>query len=191
MMIAVGFEPQKIRDDAKRMLGLIKDGNPTADDILNATEGELADILINVRTNRFFKYTDAWGVGLGRMIELVGAEPNVESFDKWSASLRWIFTPRLISTWDEFCGDQLRMQGIEAMQKQLMIREKKRSATRLEKKASEFEDKKKALQLLNEDIEERRQQLIGDQMALKKKYEPDEYERILLKDKTDSAAKSL
>jgi hypothetical protein len=191
MMIAVGFEPQKIRDDAKRMLGLIKDGNPTADDILNSTEGELAEILINVRTNRFFKYTDAWGVGLGRMIELLGAEPNIESFDKWSASLRWIFTPRLISTWDEFCGDQLRMQGIEAMQKQLMIREKKRSATRLEKKASEFEDKKKALQLLNEDIEERRQQLIGDQMALKKKYEPDEYERILLKDKTDLAAKSL
>jgi Thylakoid formation protein len=191
MMIAVGFEPQKIRDDAKRMLGLIKDGNPTADDILNSTEGELAEILINVRTNRFFKYTDAWGVGLGRMIELLGAEPNIESFDKWSASLRWIFTPRLVSTWDEFCGDQLRMQGIEAMQKQLMIREKKRSATRLEKKASEFEDKKKALQLLNEDIEERRQQLIGDQMALKKKYEPDEYERILLKDQTDLAAKSL
>ena len=189
MMIAVGFEPQKIRDDAKRMLGLIKDGNPTADDILNSTEGELAEILINVRTNRFFKYTDAWGVGLGRMIELLGAEPNVESFDKWSASLRWIFTPRLISTWDEFCGDQLRMQGIEAMQKQLMIREKKRSAGRLEKKAAEFEDKKKALQLLNEDIEERRQQLIGDQMALKKKYEPDEYERILLRDQNKLASK--
>lgn len=182
MMVAVGFEPQKIRDDAKRMLSLIKEGNPTADDILNSTEGELAEILINVRTNRFFKYTDAWGVGLGRMIELVGGEPNSDSFDKWSASLRWIFTPRLISTWDEFCGDQLRMQGIEAMQKQLMIREKKRSASRLEKKAAEFEDKKKALQSLNEDIEERRQQLIADQMALKKKYEPDEYERILLKD---------
>jgi Thylakoid formation protein len=191
MMIAVGFEPQKIRDDAKRMLGLIKDGNPTADDILNATEGELAEILINVRTNRFFKYTDAWGVGLGRMIELVGSEPNSDSFDKWSASLRWIFTPRLISTWDEFCGDQLRMQGIEAMQKQLQIREKKRSASRLEKKASEFEDKKKALQLLNEDIEERRQQLISDQRILKEKYEPDEYARILLQDKADSASKSL
>ena len=190
-MIAVGFEPQKIRDDAKRMLGLIKDGNPTADDILNATEGELAEILINVRTNRFFKYTDAWGVGLGRMIELVGSEPNSDSFDKWSASLRWIFTPRLISTWDEFCGDQLRMQGIEAMQKQLQIREKKRSASRLEKKASEFEDKKKALQLLNEDIEERRQQLISDQRILKEKYEPDEYARILLQDKADSASKSL
>ena len=75
-MVAVGFEPQKIRDDAKRMLSLIKEGNPTADDILNSTEGELAEILINVRTNRFFKYTDAWGVGLGRMIELVGGEPN-------------------------------------------------------------------------------------------------------------------
>lgn len=141
------------------------------------------------RENRFFKYTDAWGVGLGRMMELVGNEPNPESFEKWSSSLRWVFTPRLISTWDEFSGDQLRMQGIEAMQKQLMIREKKRSASRLEKKASEFEDKKKALQVLNEDIEERRQQLIEDQMALKKKYEPDAYEAILLKDKNDLAAK--
>lgn len=181
-MIAVGFEPQKIRDDAKRMLALIKENEKTGDDILASTEGELAEILINVRTNRFFKYTDAWGVGLGRMIELSGGDPNSDSFDKWSKSLRWIFTPRLMSTWDEFCGDQLRMQGIEAMQKQLMIREKKRSATRLEKKAAEFEDKKKALQMLNEDIEERRQQLIDDQKALKKKYEPDEYERILLKD---------
>jgi peptidoglycan hydrolase CwlO-like protein len=75
------------------------------------------------------------------------------------------------------------------MQKQLMIREKKRSASRLEKKASEFEDKKKALQVLNEDIEERRQQLISDQMELKKKYEPDAYEAILLKDKNDLASK--
>lgn len=189
MMKAVGFEPQKIRDDAKRMLSLIKDNNPTADDLLSATEGELAEILINVRTNRFFKYTDAWGVGLGRMIELVGSEPNLESFDKWSASLKWIFTPRLVSTWDEFCGDQLRMQGIEAMQKQLMIREKKRSATRLEKKAAEFEGKKKALQDLNQDIEERRAQLIADQMALKKKYEPDAYEKILQRDQSELASK--
>ena len=106
-------------------------------------------------------------------------EPKEESFNKWSASLRWVFTPRIIQTWDEFCGDQLRMQGIEAMQKQLMIREKKRSAARLEQKAAQFEDKKKALQELNEAIEERRLQLIEEQKALKKKYEPDAYERIV------------
>jgi hypothetical protein len=62
-----------------------------------------------------------------------------------------------MSTWDEFTGDQLRMQGVEAMQKQLLIREKKRAAARLEKKASEFEDKKKAILEMNLAIEERRQ----------------------------------
>lgn len=147
-----------------------------------ATEGEIADIFNSVRTNRFFKYTDAWGVGLGRMMELVGAEPKSESFDRWCGSLKWVFTPRLMQTWDEFCGDQLRMQGIEAMQKQLMIREKKRAAARLEKKAADFDDKKKALQELNDSIEERRQQLIAEQKSLKKKYEPEEYERILLEE---------
>lgn len=187
MMKAVGFDANKIREDAKRVLSLVKEGDPTEDAILGATSGELAEIFNNVRSNRFFKYTDAWGVGLGRLIEVLGAEPNEAAFNKWSASLRWVFTQRLMQTWDEFCGDQLRMQGIEAMQKQLLIREKKRSAARLEKKAAEFDDKKKALQELNEAIEERRQQLISEQKVLKKKYEPDEYERILSKEQSDLA----
>ena len=183
MMKAIGFDPNKIREDAKRVLGLIKEGSPTEDQILAATEGELAEIFNRVRGNRFFKYSDAWGVGLGRMIEVLGVEPNEASFNKWSGSLRWVFTPRLMQSWDEFSADQLRMQGIEAMQKQLLIREKKRSAARLEKKAAEFDDKKKALQELNDAVEERRAQLITEQMALKKKYEPDAYEKILLEDK--------
>jgi len=73
------------------------------------------------------------------------------------------------------------------MQKQLLIREKKRAAARLESKAAAFEDKKKALQELNEAIEERRQQLIAEQKALKKKYEPDAYEKILLSESAASA----
>ena len=71
------------------------------------------------------------------------------------------------------------MSGVEAMQKQLLIREKKRAAERLETKANAFEDKKKALQELNENIDERRAQLIMEQKELKKKYEPDAYEKIL------------
>ena len=179
MMKAVGFDPVKLRDDAKRMLSMIKSLNATDDEVLTLQEGELADIFNGVRSNRFFKYTDAWGVGLGRLIELIGKEPNQESFEKWSASLKWVFPTRISQTWGEFCSDQLKMQGIEAMQKQLMIREKKRAAARLEAKAAGFEDKKLALQQLNYDIEERRQQLIEEQKVLKKKYEPEEYERIL------------
>lgn len=179
MMKAVGLDAVKVREDAKRILTIVKDGSMTEADILNARDGELADIFNNVRSNRFFKYTDAWGVGLGRIIELTGGEPKEESFDRWAKSLRWVFTTRLMSTWNEFTGDQLRMQGVEAMQKQLLIREKKRAAARLEKKASEFEDKKKAILELNQAIEERRQQLIEEQKNLKKKYEPEAYERIL------------
>eukprot|EP00595_Chromulina_sp_UTEXLB2642_P003476 CAMPEP_0196763316 /NCGR_PEP_ID=MMETSP1095-20130614/3826_1 /TAXON_ID=96789 ORGANISM="Chromulina nebulosa, Strain UTEXLB2642" /NCGR_SAMPLE_ID=MMETSP1095 /ASSEMBLY_ACC=CAM_ASM_000446 /LENGTH=200 /DNA_ID=CAMNT_0042116225 /DNA_START=459 /DNA_END=1061 /DNA_ORIENTATION=+ len=177
---AAGLDGVKIRDDAKRILGLVKDTNLTEDDVLNATEGEIATIFQSLRANRFFKYTDAWGVGLGRIMELIGVEPNATSFEKWSKNLRWIFAPRLVQTWDEFCADQLRMQGVESMQKQLLIREKKRAAARLEKKASEFDDKKKALIEINKLIEERRNELIEEQKVLKKKYEPDEYERILL-----------
>jgi len=179
MMKCVGLDANLIREDAKRVLSLIKEGPQSEDEVLAATSGEIAEILNHVRSNRFFKYTDAWGVGLGRMMELLGVEPKQEAFDKWSKSLKWVFTQRLVQTWDEFSGDQLRMQGVEAMQKQLLIREKKRQAARLEQKAASFEDKKKALQELNEAIEERRKQLIDEQKALKKKYEPDAYDRLI------------
>ena len=178
-MTVVGLDAIKIREDAKRLLGLIKESNLTETDLFALKNGELAIILANVRSDRFFKYTDAWGVGFGRIMELIGIEPTLENFDRWAKNLKWIFAPRLAQTWNEFCSDQLRMQGVEAMQKQLLIREKKRAAERLEKKALEFDDKKKALLELNEAIEDRRQQLIKEQMNLKKKYEPEEYERIL------------
>ena len=182
-MESVGFNPQTIRDDAKKMLEAIKAGPQNEDELLAAETGELAEIFNRVRSNRFFKYTDAWGIGLGRVMELVGVEPNEEAFNKWCPSLKWVFAQRIMQTWDEFSGDQMKMQGVEAMQKQLLIREKRRSAAKLERKAEAFEDKKTALMELNEAIEERRQILIREAMELKKKYEPDAYEKIL----TDSS----
>lgn len=180
IMKAVGYDPQKIRDDAKRMLQLIKDGPQSEDEVLAADRSdEIGEIFARVRGNRFFKYTDAWGIGLGRMMELLNIEPNEATFSRWCPNLKWVFTQRLMQTWDEFSGDQLKMQGIEAMQKQLLIREKKRAAARLEKKAADFDDKKKALMELNEAIEERRQIIINEQKELKKKYEPDAYDRIM------------
>lgn len=188
MMRAIGFDPFKLRDDAKRILSLVKDQGLTEESLLNSKEGELAEIFNRVRSNRFFKYTDAWGVGLGRVMELIGIEPKEDSFARFAESLKWVFTPRLMQSWGEFSSDQLRMQGVEAMQKQLMIREKKRAAARLEKKAADFADKKKALLELNQAVEERRRQLIDEQKALKKKYEPEEYERILAEESESAKA---
>lgn len=177
-MKSLRLDAQKIRDDAKRILTLIKESSESEDQFLAQTEGELAEIFKHVRTNRFFKYTDAWGVGLGRLMELKGIEPNEASFKRWSANLRWVFAPRLMQSWSEFCGDQVKMQGVEAMQKQLLIREKKRAAERLETKAASFEGKKKALMELNLLIEERRQQLIAEAKEIKQRFDPDEFERI-------------
>lgn len=180
MMNAIGLDPVKIRDDAKRILTLVKSLNKTEEEVLQMKDCcELAIIFENVRKNRFFKFTDAWGVGLGRVMELLNIEVNEEAFARWALSLKWVFTPRLTQTWNEFTSDQLKMQGVESMQKALMIREKKRAAARLEKKAADFEDKKKALMELNQAIDERRSFLISEQKMLKKRYEPEEYERIV------------
>jgi hypothetical protein len=183
MMKAIGFDPVKIRADAKVVLTLVKESaEMPEEEFLKSSTGLLGEIFGPVRDNRFFKYADSWGVGLGRIMELRNVEPNKETFDRWTKTLRFIATPRLMQSWDEFCNDQLRMQGVEAMQKQLLIREKKRAAGRLEAKAAAFDDKKIAIQELNEAIEERRVMLVEEEKEIKKKYDPDAYDRIMLAD---------
>lgn len=107
-------------------------------------------LFAQIQKNRFFKFTDAFGVGLSRIMELHEVNPGKEAFDRWSAALKWVPVARLV-TWDEFCADQIRMQGVEVIQ---------RAAVRLESKVAAFDDKKRALPELNEMIEERRAQLI-------------------------------
>jgi hypothetical protein len=189
IMAAVRLDANTIRADAKRLLAVIKSMEGMPEETVLSSDNELGQIFNIVRKNRFFKYTDAWGVGLGRVMELIGVEPKQENFEKWCKSLRWVFSQRLIQTWDEFTADQLKMQGVEAMQKQLMIREKRRAAARLERQAAEFEDKKKSLMELNEAIAERRAQLIEEQKMLKKRFEPENYEQILLTDPTATPVK--
>lgn len=153
---AVKFDPVRLRDDAKRILTYVQQASLTGEEILNAEEGELAPIFNNVRNNRFFKYCDSWGVGLARIMELKGIEPNMEAFDKWCRNLKNVFASRLLDSWVEFSSDQVKMQGIEAMQKQILIREKRRAADRLEEKASLVEQEKKKILDLNIAIREKK-----------------------------------
>ncbi|RYH05088.1 hypothetical protein EON65_45705 [archaeon] len=52
-------------------------------------------------------------------------QPSPPVFPRWTQVLRWVPVTRLQQSWAEFCGDQVKMQGVEAMQKQLLIREKR------------------------------------------------------------------
>lgn len=96
-MTALKFDPVMLREDAKRVLQLIKESTLSEDEFLAQTEGEIAKIFNNVRANRFFKYTEAWGVGLCRMMELRGLEVNEERMERWSASLKGHVNQRRIS----------------------------------------------------------------------------------------------
>jgi hypothetical protein len=185
LMESLDFDAQKIRDDAKRMLTFIKESTMTEEEFIQqsaTTEGDMGLIFDSVRSNRFFKYCDAWGIGLGRLLELRNIEPTFEVFERWATSLKFVSGARIMQSWSEFCGDQLRMQGIEAMQKQILIREKKRAAERLEEKAASFESKKKALSELNRMIQAKRERVIAEKMELKQLYDPDQY-RFLNKNK--------
>jgi uncharacterized coiled-coil protein SlyX len=181
MVKSIKLDPIKIREDAKRILTFIKEvtSSTSEQDFLNLSDGDLGAIFQRLRTDRFFKYTDAFGVGMCRMMELRNVEPNLENFERWALTLRWMNPIRLQQSWTEFSADQVKMQGVEAMQKQLLIREKKRAAERLEKKAAAFEDKRKALQELNEMVAKRREVIVQEQRELKKRLDPVEYERIL------------
>lgn len=187
-MKSLRLDPQLIRDDAKRVLTLVKDTTAipeeeflalTPSPSTTASMGELVTIFQYVRSNRFYKYTDAWGIGLGRIMELRGLEAKHDSFDRWCTNLRWVSALRMGATWTEFNADQVKMQGIEAMQKQLMIREKKRAAERLEKKAAGFEKKKQSLEKLNEAIAERRRQMLEQQRKYKQMSDPQAFAELL------------
>ncbi|RYH05089.1 hypothetical protein EON65_45710, partial [archaeon] len=80
LITAVGFDPALIRDDAKRILSLVKESSLSEQEFLQQQDTEMARIFHNPKTNRFFKYCDAWGIGLGRVMELKGVDVNEASF---------------------------------------------------------------------------------------------------------------
>jgi hypothetical protein len=173
LMKAMNFDPVQIRHDATRILSAIKEIPIGSDEeVLNAKGGEIVKIFDSVRTNRFFKYTDSWGIGLGRLIELSGIEPSMDSFSRLAKSLKWVYATSLMKSWSQFSSEQIKMQKILDIQKQSLLREKALAIESFERKAASFLDKKKALQDLNESIELRRQAVLNKGKDVKKELAP-------------------
>jgi hypothetical protein len=88
-MTAVGFDPDQLRSDGKRVQALVRDLAAASGEGGNVTSAilygdhELARLFESVRQNRFFKYSEAWGVGMCRVIELIGLDPKPELFTPW------------------------------------------------------------------------------------------------------------
>eukprot|EP00599_Poterioochromonas_sp_BG-1_P005040 CAMPEP_0173148656 /NCGR_PEP_ID=MMETSP1105-20130129/9853_1 /TAXON_ID=2985 /ORGANISM="Ochromonas sp., Strain BG-1" /LENGTH=311 /DNA_ID=CAMNT_0014063359 /DNA_START=352 /DNA_END=1287 /DNA_ORIENTATION=+ len=177
---ALKFDPVRLRDDAKRILTYVQQTPLSGEELLNAEEGELAPIFNNVRSNRYFKYCDTWGVGLARVMELKGVEPNMDAFNIWGRNLKNVYASRFLDSWVEFSSDQVKMQGVEAMQKQILIREKRRAADRLEEKAAMAEQEKKRILNLNIALLEKKRREEKKGLENMREYVRSEQERELL-----------
>eukprot|EP01033_Poteriospumella_lacustris_P011179 gene11179-7953_t len=116
MVIALQLDPQQVRRDAKRLIGLAK-GRPTPL-IDNLPPAELFTVVDTNPGNKEFPLTDAWAVGLGRLIELYGAVPSETIFRRWNR--RGVNNARLMAAWSEFQADSQRLFNLECIQQQLL-----------------------------------------------------------------------
>lgn len=110
MMAALGLDACRIRRDAKQLLSELQNSPLPHAERLEKGSAALTRVIEQVQSNCLFKYSDAWGIGLGRLLELSHIPPSRESFQHWSHKLRWVPATRLMQTWSQFTLDQLRMQ---------------------------------------------------------------------------------
>jgi hypothetical protein len=116
MVIALQLDPQQVRHDAKRLIGLAK--GRTTPLIDNLPPAELFTVVDTNPGNKEFPLTDAWAVGLGRLIELYGAVPSETIFRRWNR--RGVNNARLMAAWSEFQADSQRLFNLECIQQQLL-----------------------------------------------------------------------
>lgn len=116
MVIALQMDPQQVRDDAKRLISLTK--GHTSSSIDQLPPAELFTVVNTGPAHKEFPLTDAWAVGLGRLIELCGAIPSETTFRRWNR--RGMNNARLMAAWSDFQADSQRLFSLECIQQQLL-----------------------------------------------------------------------
>lgn len=123
LMQALRMDPQLLRTDATRILQQVDSTQSVSDEQLLTTESELGRTFQKARENKRFHYTDAWGIGLGRLLELRSSRinpTNPPDFSKWSQLLLRVPAERLEQSWAGFTEQQRRMQSFEATRRALI-----------------------------------------------------------------------
>lgn len=118
MLHALSIDPQLLKTDATRIIKNIDTTQSISDESFLSSDSELSRMLRNVRENSQFHYTDAWGIGLGRLLELRQASPSPLSFEKWSKLLLRVPVERLERSWRDFNEQQSRIQCFEAARRE-------------------------------------------------------------------------
>ena len=118
MLRALSMDPQQLKSDATRLLRQVDATRSVSDQGLFSSESELGEVFQKVRENEKFHYTDAWGVGLGRLLELRQSTTNRPDFARWSELLIRVPAERMEQSWSNFSEQQSRIQSFEATRKE-------------------------------------------------------------------------
>lgn len=115
----------------------------TMDEVTAAFQGEgdsiIAKVVNDAKANDFWKYSQFFGLGLVRIMELIGVEKSITAYypivEKWVKESMGKPEGKAKMDADEFLDLQNKVEMMETMMKEIAIREKKRMAERLESKA--------------------------------------------------------
>ncbi|GMH80794.1 hypothetical protein TrST_g14382 [Triparma strigata] len=135
---SVGLEYSTIVKDAN----LVTDwaAGKSAEDVASALRGEgdgpIGDVAKAAKDDEYWLYTKNFGIGLVKVMEVVGTEPSNDVMKKWVGTDMGKASLKAEQDLDQWNGLNSKLAMMETLMKEIEIREKKKMAERLEEKAA-------------------------------------------------------
>jgi hypothetical protein len=136
LLSSLRFHPQQLLTDAQRIMSLLQNAQAIAEEDFWPSLLTLISTSTSSRSAKYpiTKYTDAWGIGLVRMMELRKVEVNKSTLWNWCKKFQsnsllqnrlHDFPEQILQTWSHFLSQQQSLQegsSLEYLQRMLSLR---------------------------------------------------------------------